>query len=254
MSTACSLPHSDMNQSVRRALEVLHAFQTSLSIGLVVAALFVPATVVATMPAAQPAWAAAAVTQPATAQPSATKTKTPTPPRQTPKPTPTGTSPTRRCPLRRRGRCPLRRRGRRPLRRRGRRPLRRRGRRPLGRRRRLPQRRLPPPSRPPSPRRPLPLHALPLPLHGEPGGSYAGARSVGFSLFDVAGSTSNPAGVKAKLDALPSGTKAMIWVGNLGKTAGAEGFTRPSSRPRSTRSPPTRVSSATSSPTSRTRS
>jgi hypothetical protein len=58
------------------------------------------------------------------------------------------------------------------------------------------------------------------------GGSYAAARSVGFNVFDVAGSTSNPAGVKAKLDALPSGSKAMIWVGNLGKTAGAEGFTR----------------------------
>ena len=58
------------------------------------------------------------------------------------------------------------------------------------------------------------------------GGSYAAAHSVGFNLFDVAGSTSNPAGVKAKLDKLPSGTKAMIWVGNLGKAAGAEGFTR----------------------------
>jgi hypothetical protein len=58
------------------------------------------------------------------------------------------------------------------------------------------------------------------------GGSYAAAHSVGFNVFDVAGSTSNPAGVKSKLDALPNGTKAMIWVGNLGKAAGAEGCTR----------------------------
>jgi hypothetical protein len=56
--------------------------------------------------------------------------------------------------------------------------------------------------------------------------SYAGARAVGFNVFDVAGSTTNPAGVKAKLNALPAGAKAMIWVGNLGKKAGPQGFTR----------------------------
>lgn len=56
--------------------------------------------------------------------------------------------------------------------------------------------------------------------------SYAGARSMGFNVFDVAGSTTNPAGVKAKLNALPVGSKAMIWVGALGKKAGVQGFTR----------------------------
>lgn len=56
--------------------------------------------------------------------------------------------------------------------------------------------------------------------------SYTGARSKGFNVFDVAGSTTNPAGVKAKLSALPAGSKAMIWVGNLGKKAGVQGFTR----------------------------
>lgn len=55
--------------------------------------------------------------------------------------------------------------------------------------------------------------------------SYAVARSKGFNVFDVAGSTTNPAGVKAKLSALPAGSKAMIWVGNLGKKAGVQGFT-----------------------------
>ena len=57
-------------------------------------------------------------------------------------------------------------------------------------------------------------------------GSYAAARAVGFNVFDVSGSTSNPAGVKTKLNALPAGSKAMIWVGNLGKKAGVQGFTR----------------------------
>lgn len=57
-------------------------------------------------------------------------------------------------------------------------------------------------------------------------GAYAAAHSAGFTVFDVSGSTSNPAGVKTKLDALPSGTQAMIWVGNLGKADGAEGFSR----------------------------
>lgn len=56
--------------------------------------------------------------------------------------------------------------------------------------------------------------------------SYGGARSMGFNVFDVAGSTTNPAGVKAKLNALPAGSRAMIWVGALGKKAGVQGFTR----------------------------
>ncbi|HET8594696.1 MAG TPA: hypothetical protein VFM07_05570 [Intrasporangium sp.] len=57
-------------------------------------------------------------------------------------------------------------------------------------------------------------------------GSYSAAHALGFNVFDVAGSTSNPAGVRSKLDALPKGSKAMVWVGNLGKSAGAQGFTR----------------------------
>lgn len=56
--------------------------------------------------------------------------------------------------------------------------------------------------------------------------SYTTAQSMGFNVFDVAGSNTNPAGVKTKLAALPAGSKAIIWVGNLGKTAGVQGFTR----------------------------
>ena len=58
------------------------------------------------------------------------------------------------------------------------------------------------------------------------GQSYAAARSIGFNVLDVSGSTTNPAGVKTKLSALPTGSRAMIWVGNLGKTANVQGFTR----------------------------
>jgi hypothetical protein len=57
-------------------------------------------------------------------------------------------------------------------------------------------------------------------------GSYTRARSMGFNVFDVTGSTSNPAGVRTRLAALPAGSKAMVWVGNLGKAAGVQGFTR----------------------------
>jgi hypothetical protein len=56
--------------------------------------------------------------------------------------------------------------------------------------------------------------------------SYATARSMGFNVFDVTGSTTNPADVKTELAALPAGSRAMIWVGNLGKQAGVQGFTR----------------------------
>jgi hypothetical protein len=56
--------------------------------------------------------------------------------------------------------------------------------------------------------------------------SYTTARSMGFNVFDVSGSTSNPKGVKARLNALPAGSRAMIWVGDLGKKAGVQGFTR----------------------------
>jgi hypothetical protein len=56
--------------------------------------------------------------------------------------------------------------------------------------------------------------------------SYTAARSMGFNVFDLAGSTTNPAGVRTKLAALPAGSRAMIYVGALGKSAGAQGFTR----------------------------
>ena len=56
--------------------------------------------------------------------------------------------------------------------------------------------------------------------------SYTTARSMGFNVFDVTGSTTNPAGVTTKLAALPAGSRAMIYVGNLGKAAGVQGFTR----------------------------
>lgn len=56
-------------------------------------------------------------------------------------------------------------------------------------------------------------------------GQYAGAAADGFTVFDVAGSTSHPASVEAKLDALPAGTKAMVWVGNLDNSSAVPGFT-----------------------------
>jgi hypothetical protein len=41
------------------------------------------------------------------------------------------------------------------------------------------------------------------------------AQSFGIDVIDIAGSTTNPVGVKARVDALPSGAQAMVWVGNL---------------------------------------
>jgi hypothetical protein len=56
-------------------------------------------------------------------------------------------------------------------------------------------------------------------------GSYSAAHAAGFNVFDVAGSQNNPVGVKTKLNALPAGTKAMIWVGNLDNSSSTPGFT-----------------------------
>ena len=56
-------------------------------------------------------------------------------------------------------------------------------------------------------------------------GSYSAAVAAGFNVFDVAGSQTNPAGLKTKLNALPAGTKAMIWVGNLDNSSSTPGFT-----------------------------
>jgi len=41
------------------------------------------------------------------------------------------------------------------------------------------------------------------------------AAADGFTLLDVAGSISDPAGVNVRVNALPAGTKALVWVGNL---------------------------------------
>lgn len=55
-------------------------------------------------------------------------------------------------------------------------------------------------------------------------GSYSAAHAAGFNVFDVGGSQNNPAGVKAKLDALPAGAKAMIWTGSLDNSSSTPGF------------------------------
>jgi IPT/TIG domain len=47
------------------------------------------------------------------------------------------------------------------------------------------------------------------------GADTSAAASLGFNLLDVAGSTSNPRGVNATVDALPPGALALVWVGNL---------------------------------------
>jgi IPT/TIG domain len=47
------------------------------------------------------------------------------------------------------------------------------------------------------------------------GADTAAAASLGFNLLDVAGSTSDPREVIAAVDALPPGTMALVWVGNL---------------------------------------
>ncbi len=44
------------------------------------------------------------------------------------------------------------------------------------------------------------------------------ALSMGFNLFDVGGSTKNPSGVNTIINGLPSGAKALVWVGNLDNT------------------------------------
>jgi hypothetical protein len=47
------------------------------------------------------------------------------------------------------------------------------------------------------------------------GSDQATAASLGFNLFDMAGSTSNPADLNNRINALPSGVKVLVWVGNL---------------------------------------
>lgn len=51
------------------------------------------------------------------------------------------------------------------------------------------------------------------------------ANSLGFNLYDIAGSTSNPSDVATSVNSLPTGAKAIIWVGNLDNTNCTPGFT-----------------------------
>jgi hypothetical protein len=43
---------------------------------------------------------------------------------------------------------------------------------------------------------------------------------MGFDLLDVAGSTTDPAGVNAAVDSLPGDARALVWVGNLDNAPG----------------------------------
>jgi hypothetical protein len=47
-------------------------------------------------------------------------------------------------------------------------------------------------------------------------GDVAGLTALGFNLIDVTGSKTNPASTLALVNALPEGTQALVWVGNLG--------------------------------------
>ncbi len=50
------------------------------------------------------------------------------------------------------------------------------------------------------------------------------ALSLGFNLFDVGGSQNNPSGVNTTVNSLPTGVKALVWVGNLDNTNCTPGF------------------------------
>ena len=50
------------------------------------------------------------------------------------------------------------------------------------------------------------------------------ALSLGFNLFDVGGSQNNPSGVNTTVNNLPTGVKALVWVGNLDNTNCTPGF------------------------------
>lgn len=61
-------------------------------------------------------------------------------------------------------------------------------------------------------------------------GTFSAPQADGFNVFDVAGSPDDPASTGAKVNALPAGTMALIWVGNLdnapmGSKCPAPGFT-----------------------------
>jgi hypothetical protein len=46
-------------------------------------------------------------------------------------------------------------------------------------------------------------------------GGTSAAAALGFNLFDIGGSTSDPAEVNRTVDSLPPGAKGLVWVGNL---------------------------------------
>ena len=47
-------------------------------------------------------------------------------------------------------------------------------------------------------------------------GGIAELSALGFNLFDIAGSKTNPAGTLAIINGLPEGAQALVWLGNLG--------------------------------------
>ena len=63
-----------------------------------------------------------------------------------------------------------------------------------------------------------PLIGPTLPLHYafNTQGGIAELIALGFNLFDITGSKTNPASTLALVNALPEGTQALVWLGNLG--------------------------------------
>jgi hypothetical protein len=60
----------------------------------------------------------------------------------------------------------------------------------------------------------VPLHAA---FNTE--GDIADLIALGFNLFDIAGSNTNPASTLELVDALPEGTQALVWLGNMGNAS-----------------------------------
>ena len=60
----------------------------------------------------------------------------------------------------------------------------------------------------------VPLHAA---FNTE--GDIADLIALGFNLFDIAGSNTNPASILELVDALPEGTQALVWLGNMGNAS-----------------------------------
>lgn len=57
-------------------------------------------------------------------------------------------------------------------------------------------------------------------------GNVSGAAAIGINMFDVSGSKTNPTSINTTVNALPTGAKALIWVGNLDNTnCSTPGFT-----------------------------